>query len=172
MRIGLVSDTHLPRFGRQLPGALVRGLRDERVDLILHLGDLTSLLAVELLEEIAPLEAVAGNNDGREDVERYGRRKVVTPGGVRIGMVHGDGIGSTTLGRARRAFTGARVDVVCFGHSHIPYASQHDGVWFVNPGSPTDKRREPSYSYGILMLDGGRPEPRLCFYDDRSARLS
>lgn len=167
MKIGLVSDTHLPRFGRRLPDALVRGLRDERVERILHLGDFTELLAADLLREIAPFDAIAGNNDGPEIVERYGRRKIVTAAGVRIGMLHGDGLGSSTLGRARDAFSPEAVDVVCFGHSHAPYAEKHDGIWFVNPGSPTDKRRQPRYSYAILTVTDGAAEARLCFYDDR-----
>ena len=70
MRIGLVSDTHLPRFGRVLPRALRLGLRAERVDLILHLGDHTAPWVADLFEPIAPFDAVAGNNDGPELVER------------------------------------------------------------------------------------------------------
>ncbi len=168
MRIGVVSDTHLPRFGRRLPDALVHGLRAAAVERILHLGDLTTLLAAELLAEIAPLDAVAGNNDGPEIVERYGRRKIVTLGGVRIGMVHGDGIGLTTLERARQAFAADTVDVVCFGHSHVPYAERHDGVLYLNPGSPTDKRREPRYSYALLEVASGQALAELRYFDDRS----
>lgn len=171
MRIGLVSDTHLPRFGRRLPDALVRGLREERVDLILHLGDLTTSIAADLFEELAPFDAVAGNNDGPEIVERYGRRKIVSAGGVRIGMVHGDGRGSTTLERARRTFAEDAVDVVCFGHSHVPYLERQGATWLVNPGSPTDKRRQPAYSYGVLTVTDGTAHPRLVFYEDRVTTL-
>ncbi|HKG18628.1 MAG TPA: metallophosphoesterase family protein, partial [Candidatus Limnocylindrales bacterium] len=66
MRIAVVSDTHLPRFGRQLPRALRDGLRAERVELIVHLGDFTMPEVVDLFEAFAPVEAVAGNNDGEE----------------------------------------------------------------------------------------------------------
>ncbi len=75
--IGVVSDTHFPRFGRALPRALERGLRDARVERILHLGDMTDLLAVPLFEAIAPFDAVAGNNDGEAIRARFGRRKIV-----------------------------------------------------------------------------------------------
>ena len=166
MRIGLVSDTHLPRFGTRLPDALVRGLEEHRVELILHLGDLTTLLAVDLLGEIAPVEAVAGNNDGAEVLDGFGRRKILELGGVRIGMVHGDqGVGASSVERARRAFDGDAVDVVCFGHSHAPHVERRGALWLVNPGSPTDKRRQPSYSYALLTVARGRAWPRLRFYD-------
>lgn len=98
-RIGVVSDTHFPRFGRALPRALERGLRRAGVALILHLGDMTDLLAVPLFEAIAPLDAVAGNNDGEAIRERYGRRKVVRVEDVRIGMVQA----TAGAGRPRRA---------------------------------------------------------------------
>ena len=88
--IGLVSDTHLPRFGRALPRVLEDGLRAARVSRILHMGDFPDPLAVPLFEAIAPFDAVAGNNDPEAIWRRYGRKKTVTIGGVRIGLVHGD----------------------------------------------------------------------------------
>src|SRR3954451_22458309 len=159
MRIGVVSDTHLPRFGRALPEALVRGFNEAGVDRILHLGDWTSLLAVELLEAIAPLDGVAGNNDPPELVERFGRRKVVELEGVRIGMTHGDlGEGRTTPERARLTFTGALAPpVILFGHSHIPLLERlTGGRLLLTPGSPTDKRRQPRYSWALLAIEAGR----------------
>ncbi len=102
--IGVVSDTHFPRFGRALPRALERGLRRAGVTRILHLGDMTDLLAVPLFEAIAPFDAVAGNNDGAAIRERFGRRKIVRVEDVRIGMIHGDGRRGTTKSRALDAF--------------------------------------------------------------------
>lgn len=159
MRIGVVADTHMPRHGAELPEALRRGLSG--VDLILHLGDFTDPGVVGLFEAIAPLEAVAGNNDPHELVARYGRRKILTVGGVRLGMVHGDGARKTTLERALEAFEPGTVDVVLFGHSHAPYLARHDARWVLNPGSPTDKRRQPRYSYGILSVRDGAVTPSL-----------
>src|SRR4051812_24074882 len=105
MRIALVSDTHLPRFGRQLPSALVEGLDAAAVDRILHAGDWTESIAAELLEAVAPLDGVAGNNDGPALHERFGTRLVLVVGGVRIGMTHGHlGPGRSTEERALRAF--------------------------------------------------------------------
>jgi len=163
MRIGVVADTHMPRHGRMLPEALREGLSE--VDLILHLGDFTDPSIVPLFEAIAPLEAVAGNNDPADLVERFGRRKVLTCEGVRIGLVHGDGSRKTTLERALEAFAPGSVDVVCFGHSHVPFLAWVEDRWALNPGSPTDKRRQARYSYGILAVQDGRVTPELRFYD-------
>jgi putative phosphoesterase len=167
--IGLVSDTHLPRFGCALPRALEAGLRAANVSRILHLGDMTEPLAIELLEAIAPLDAVAGNNDPDEIRTRYGRRKVVTIGGVRIGMVHGDaGRAASTHENAIAAFAGDSVSVILYGHSHRPVVDRRDGLIVANPGSPTDKRSMPLFSYGLLTLDGDSASVDLRFYTSRA----
>lgn len=165
MKIAVISDTHLPRFNARLDAAL-RQVADERPELILHCGDLTSLEAATAFEHIAPVDAVAGNNDGPEIVRRFGRRKIVEADGLRIGLVHGDGERGTTLGRATAAFACDTVDVIAFGHSHIPYLEHRGGVWIVNPGSITEKRRQPRYSFAILEKnDAGALAPRLVFFD-------
>lgn len=165
MKVGVVSDTHLPRFGDRLPASLRRGLGEEGVEAILHLGDFTGSEVPSLLEALAPLEAVAGNNDPPALVQRFGRRKVVTLGGVRIGMVHGDGTHGSTTSRSLRAFETDAVDVICFGHSHRPMCERRGEIWLVNPGSPTDKRTQRRYSYAILDIERARATPRLVFFD-------
>ena len=165
--IGLVSDTHFPRFGRALPRALEAGLRDARVDRILHMGDLTDPLAIDLFEAVAPLEAVAGNNDPDPIWQRYGRKKIVTVEDVRIGMVHGDVGRFATHGNAIAAFAGEPVDVVLYGHSHQPVVDRRPGLIVANPGSPTDRRRMPTFSYGVLTVDGRQAEIALHFYPSR-----
>jgi uncharacterized protein len=173
LRIGVVSDTHLPRFGRRLPDGLVAGLREAGVEQVLHLGDWTSMLAVELLEEIAPTDGVAGNNDPPELVERFGRRKVVEIDGVTIGLTHGDlGSGRTTPERAVATFADepVPVSVVLFGHSHIPLlerravAGAPAAQLLLNPGSPTDKRRQPRHSWALLEIANGAAGAELRFF--------
>ncbi len=166
-KIGVVSDTHLPRFGRALPRALVRGLQRAGVTRILHLGDLTEPLAVELFEALAPFDAVAGNNDGAELRARFGRRKVVQIEGVRIGMIHGDGRRGSTASRALEAFAPDEADVILFGHSHRPYVGRDGRRLVANPGSPTDKRFNPLYSYAVLTVDAARARIDLRFYASR-----
>ena len=157
----------MPRHARVLPAALREGLSG--VDVIVHCGDMVDAMAIPLFEQIAPLQAVAGNNDPSELHNRFGKRKVLEFGSVRIGVVHGhDGIGRSTLARVQNAFKNERVDAVLFGHSHIPYCEVHDGVLFFNPGSPTDRRRQRQYSYGIIRIRSNRLEPELRFYTDKS----
>lgn len=130
---------------------------------------MTDAMAIPIFESVGPLEAVAGNNDPPDLVHRFGRKKILVFGDVRIGMVHGhEGIGRSTLARAENAFVNERVDAVLFGHSHVPYCEWHDGCLFFNPGSPTDKRRQPHYSYGIIRITGAELTPELFFYADKS----
>ena len=177
MQIALVADTHLPRFGRALPAALVRGIADARVDHILHAGDWTQPLALELLERLAPVDGVAGNNDGPELHERLGTRRIVELGGARIGLTHGHlGPGATTPARAQRAFgeePAGSLGAIVFGHSHIPLVARRpDGTWLVNPGSPTDRRRQPRFSWAILTIERGSvTAAALVTYPDRATVL-
>ena len=155
MILGVVSDTHLPRFGTALPAYLRDGLRRAKVDAILHAGDITEPFTLELLEEIAPVIAVAGNNDGKNLRAKLGERRIIEAGDARIGLVHGhDGKGKSTPDRAFNAFAEDEVNAIVFGHSHIPYRLRRDGILLFNPGSPTDKRMNPLYSYGILRVNG------------------
>jgi putative phosphoesterase len=168
VRIAVVSDTHLPRFGRQLPRALEEGIRRAGVDLILHAGDWTEPFAVALFEDLANVGGVAGNNDSAELHERFGTRAVVGVGGLRVGITHGHlGPGRTTRERAIGTFRDERVDVIAYGHSHIPHAERlPGGTWLVNPGSPTDRRTQPYYSWLLLQIDDGRLErPRHVAYE-------
>lgn len=167
LRVGVVADTHLPRFGRRLPAALVEGLH--RVDMVLHLGDLTDPLALDLLAQVAPVEAMAGNNDPPDLVERLGTRRVLELGGARIGMTHGHlGRGRTTRDRAASQFEGEALDVMAFGHSHMPVLDRVAATWHLNPGSPTDKRRQPVFSYALLTVARGRVTPELRTYAHRA----
>lgn len=165
MRIGIISDTHMPTRAKQLPQALRTGLSG--VDMILHAGDWTKLDVADALQQIAPVDGVAGNNDGEDIIRRFGRKKILTLAGYRIGIVHGDGFKKTTEVRAWEAFAGDKVDIILFGHSHVPFLRRHQGVLVFNPGSATDKRRQPQYSYGILTL-GDTAQAQHFYYDDKS----
>lgn len=168
MRVGVVSDTHLPRFGRSVPPALANGLREAGVELILHLGDITGTEVPAWFEAIARFDAVAGNNDGRELRARYGRRRLLQLAGTTIGMVHGDeGPGRTTLDRALGAFAADDSDVILFGHSHVPYLAHHGRTLVLNPGSPTDKRRQSRYTWATLVIEDGHAAAAIHAFDER-----
>ena len=154
-RVIIVGDTHLPRFGRTLPSPLVDALGS--TDRILHVGDHAAPFVLELLEAFAPTDAVAGNNDPPEMVARLGLAKTVEIEGVRIGMTHGHaGPGRTTPDRAFRTFVDADppVAAIAFGHSHQPIIERRDGLWMLNPGSPTDRRRQPTFSFMRVEIAG------------------
>lgn len=148
--IGVVSDTHIPRRAKNLPEKLLKGLKG--VDLIIHAGDFLKDYVIYELEEIAPVEAVAGNNDDDYIYDKLSVKKIINAGKFKIGIVHGNGSGSSTLKRAMAAFKDDKVDCVVFGHSHIPFNDTIDGVLYLNPGSPTDKRTQKFYSYAILKV--------------------
>lgn len=174
MRVAVISDTHLPQFGRSLPDPLVTAIGELRAELVLHLGDWTSEVGVEALEALGrPFDGVAGNNDRPELVARFGTEKVVSIGGARIGLTHGHlGPGRTTPERALATFRGERVDAVLFGHSHIPSLDWQPAAelsagrrLLLNPGSPTDRRREPRCSWALLEVTEGRVEATLLYLE-------
>lgn len=152
-RIVVLADTHVTRdSARRLPDAAYAHL--DAADAIWHAGD---VVVPELLDELAgfaPVEAVLGNND-HELLGILPERTEETVDGVRIAMVHDSG---TTTGRERRMrrwFPDA--DLVIFGHSHMPVDAEGvDGQRLLNPGSPTQRRRAPAYTLGIVTCDDGR----------------
>jgi len=149
----VLADTHIRRGGsRRLPDAAYVHL--ERADVVLHAGD---ILVGEVLDELsgfAPVHAVLGNNDHElagvlpEVVE-------VEIDGVKVGMVHDSGAADGRARRMRRMFPDA--DVVVFGHSHIPWLEPGlDGQLLLNPGSPTERRRQPVHTLATFDIDDGR----------------
>lgn len=160
MIIGVLSDTHMPRKCKELPLTMLKGL--EKADLIIHAGDLTELRVMNQLSQIAPVIAVAGNNDPPEVIEMLGYKKTWEVRGHKMGLFHGHGSGKKTVERAFKAFTD--VDCIVFGHSHIPYCEKHQGILLFNPGSPTDKRRQAQYSYGLLRV-GETIQGEIIYFD-------
>ncbi|SDK49638.1 metallophosphoesterase family protein [Sediminibacillus albus] len=164
MKVAIISDTHMPRMAKQLPSQLKKGL--EQVDLILHAGDWQANSVWETLEQYAPVKGVAGNVDDQEIQEKFGEKKILELNGFKVGLIHGDGKGLTTERRALTAFKKEDVDIIIFGHSHIPVLKEIDGITLFNPGSPTDKRRQPQFSYGMMEL-GDSFTLKHIFYDDK-----
>ncbi len=153
MRIGVISDTHIPTRAKVLPAQLFELL--DGVNLILHAGDIVEAWVLDELATLAPVEAVAGNMDPFELTTRLGQKKILNIASFRIGLIHGNhgAISKKTPQRALDAFSEDNVDCIVFGHSHQPYCRKENNVLLFNPGSPTDRRREPNFSCGILTLD-------------------
>lgn len=159
MKVLVLSDTHAPRHWKACPPALLPRL--EAADVILHAGDVCTPDVLDLLAGFAPVHVVRGNNDGPE-VAEWGAPETleVELEGVRVGMVHDSGQKQGRAARLRQRFPTA--DLVVFGHSHIPFDETGDGLRILNPGSPTDKRRQPVGTVAVLDLrDGAVVEARL-----------
>jgi putative phosphoesterase len=153
VRIAVLSDTHAPRFWKAVPSRVAARL--DGVDAILHAGDVCTAEVLDELRTFAPVHAVLGNNDG-EDVAAWGAplELRIELAGLPIAMIHDSGPASGRGRRLRRLFPDARL--VVFGHSHIPWDETTDGQRAFNPGSPTDKRRQPRGTMGELAIEDGR----------------
>lgn len=149
MKIGVISDTHIKSPAKMLPDKVFELF--EGVDLILHAGDLLIEEVVIQLEAIAPVIAVAGNNDDYQMVKKYGTRRLIETGGKKIGLTHGVSRGKTYM-NAYAEFFDDDVDCIVYGHSHIPHNEVINGILFFNPGSATQRRFQPSHSVGILYI--------------------
>ena len=124
-------------------------------DLVLHAGDFSVAPVLEDIRALGPqVAAVHGNVDSADVRRLLPERQVVDAGGVRIGLVHDAGPSSGRLRRMRLAFP--ECDAVVFGHSHIPLHEEDGGFQIFNPGSPTDRRRQPRHSMGAARVADGR----------------
>jgi putative phosphoesterase len=154
MLIAVISDTHMPKGGRRLPDACVE--RIAGADLLLHAGDFSTLEVLHELEAIGPpVVGVHGNVDSADLRRLLPEERVVEARGARIAVVHDAGARTGRLERMRRRF-GDRADVVVFGHSHLPLHEQAPGGFqILNPGSPTERRRAPSHTMGLIRVTSG-----------------
>ena len=153
-RLAIVSDTHMPRRGRELPPACIERLRT--ADLILHAGDVMEASVLAELESLGPpVRAVRGNVDSAELQARLPLTRVVEVAGVRIAMIHDAGPAGGRLARLKRRFPDTQA--VVFGHSHLPLIERDDdGFVILNPGSPTERRRAPRHTMGVATVEDGR----------------
>ncbi|QYF73506.1 metallophosphoesterase [Cryobacterium sp. PAMC25264] len=153
-RLLLISDTHVPQRARRLPDQVWQAV--EQADLVLHAGDWVDLsLFEELSERARDLRGVYGNNDG--DALRRVLPEVMheTIEGIRFAMVHETGDASSRHRRMDAAFPDT--DVLVFGHSHIPWDTVTPaGMRLLNPGSPTDRRRQPAHTYLTAVASAGQ----------------
>jgi hypothetical protein len=161
--IAIISDTHLPRGSRALPDACVARL--QAADLIIHAGDFSRLEILEELKGFGPVIAVYGNTDDVLLRAALPESTVIPAGkGHKLAVIHDAGPAQGRLRRLQGKFPGA--DAVVFGHSHIPlHERAPDGFQIFNPGSPTDRRRQPRHTMGMCHLRGGQLEFELIDLD-------
>jgi len=156
VRVLLLADTHVPRRARDLPEPVWAEVMS--ADVVVHAGDWVEPGLLDVLERRARrLVAVFGNNDGPELRRRLPEVARETIGGLRFAVVHETG---DARGRERRCEEQyGDVDVLVFGHSHIPWDTvTASGLRLLNPGSPTDRRRQPRCTYMTLTARAGSLE--------------
>jgi hypothetical protein len=149
-RLLLLADTHLPRRAKDLPGEVWRAV--DEADLVIHAGDWVEVALLDALQARARrLIGVTGNNDHGVLRERLPDFAHVEVEGLRFGVVHETGPATGREARCEAAYPD--LDVLVFGHSHIPWdTTSPRGLRLLNPGSPTDRRRQPFATYMTAMV--------------------
>jgi putative phosphoesterase len=151
-RLVLVSDTHVPARARRLPDALLRAV--DAADLTIHAGDWVAASVLDQLEQRSAVLGVYGNNDGADLRARLPEVARAVIEGIRVAVVHETGSKEGRELRADAAFPDT--DVLVFGHSHIPWDSVSPaGLRLLNPGSPTDRRRQPACTFMTAVAHDG-----------------
>jgi hypothetical protein len=153
MRVTVLSDTHSPRRWKAMPPAVAQHLAG--ADVILHAGDVCTADVLDELTRWAPVHVVLGNND-RPEVAAWGAPETLELdlAGLSLAMIHDSGPATGRVKRMRQRFPDAAL--VVFGHSHIPMDVAEQGLRIFNPGSPTDRRRQPYGTLGLLEVEDGR----------------
>ncbi|MDX3189964.1 YfcE family phosphodiesterase [Streptomyces sp. MN03-5084-2B] len=153
MRLLLISDTHLPARARELPPPVWAEVA--AADVVVHAGDWVDVaLFDELAERSKRLIGVYGNNDGPDLRARLPEIARADLGGVRLAVIHETGAKQGREQRCDAQFPDT--DVLVFGHSHIPWDTvTQSGMRLLNPGSPTDRRRQPYCTYQTASVRGG-----------------
>jgi putative phosphoesterase len=158
MRVGLISDTHLPSLIRHLdalgpePAAFL-----ETVDLILHAGDVSTPTVLDWCEQFAPVLVARGNHDVFED-ERIADRQVLELEGWRIGMTHDlRPRAASPAELAALHFEGAELDVMIAGDTHVEWLEHREGIVLVNSGSPNLPHNKETRlgTAGLLEIERG-----------------
>ncbi|MBD3380011.1 MAG: YfcE family phosphodiesterase [Candidatus Omnitrophica bacterium] len=152
MKIGVISDTHIPMNCDRLPEKVLKELKN--CDLIVHAGDIVEMSLIYELERYAPVKAVSGNMDGRDVKARLPITLLFDAGGKKIGVVHGDGSGEFIPEKLTGYFDGVP-DIIIFGHSHKPVNSKYGNVLYFNPGSATDRVCAACRSFGVIEIENG-----------------
>jgi len=159
MKIGVISDTHIPATARKMPPGLLKALSG--CDLIIHAGDLVDMGVLECLKKITRVEAVRGNMDQSDKCDMLENKKILDICGKKIGIMHGCGNPKDLIGLLKKEFSGQKLDIIIFGHSHSPMNRCIDGTLFFNPGSPTDTIFAPYRSYGIIEIDDNKINAKI-----------
>ncbi|MFA5089415.1 MAG: metallophosphoesterase family protein [Candidatus Omnitrophota bacterium] len=151
MRIGVISDTHIPEQAQEIPRQILEAFKS--VDMIVHAGDLVDLGVLRLLEACCSnVKAVWGNMDPQPVRDVLLEREIFMAAGFKVGLTHGCGRPAKLLELIKEDFKKDKPDLVIFGHSHTAVNITQDRTIYFNPGSPTDKVFAAYNSYGIIEI--------------------
>ena len=149
-QIGVISDTHYPSLESKFPLDKIKE-HFSGTDLIIHAGDLVSLLVIDMLGKISKVEAVCGNMDFPEVAVSLPKTKVLNINGLNIGIIHGFG---PPFGFPKKLFPSfkEKIDILIFGHTHEPFNKIVNGVLCFNPGSPTRSFLSNQQTIGLISF--------------------
>jgi len=152
MKIGVISDTHIPDKALDLPKDILKCFQG--VDMIIHAGDLADLSVLNKLRSICNnVKAVWGNMDPPDVRKELKEKEIIQVGDFKIGIMHGSGRPDNLIEILSLEFKKDNVDIIIFGHSHSSLNEKRGDILFFNPGSPTDKIFSPYNSYGIIEIN-------------------
>jgi len=148
VKIGVISDTHIPSKARMIPEIVLNSFKG--VDLIIHAGDIIQKKVLDILAQVAPVQAVSGNIDPQPLRETLPDTLEMELEGFKIAVIHGHKVRGHLMNTLGLMFPEA--DIIIFGHTHKPCNEIITGQLHFNPGSPTDKRWQKKHSFGIIEL--------------------
>ncbi len=152
MKIGVISDTHIPVAADNIPKKVLEAFKD--VDMVIHAGDLVDLSVLDTLKSVCKnVLAISGNMDSQKVKIKLPEKQVLEVGNYKIGIMHGSGHPNGLIELAAKIFKDDNVNIVIFGHSHAAMNEKKGNVLYFNPGSPTDKVFAAYNSYGILEIN-------------------
>jgi len=151
MKIGVISDTHIPDRARELPAKIIEEFRN--VDMIIHAGDMVDASVYKVLSGLCKdVQVVCGNMDPGDVKDRFPPKLILKIGGITIGVVHGWGPPKHLFEVVKEVFKDEKPDIVIFGHSHCALSRKEGKTLYFNPGSPTDEVFAPYKSFGIIEI--------------------
>jgi len=165
MKIGVISDTHISGSFLKFPQKIYECFKD--CDLIVHAGDAVEMSVIKELGTIAETRAVWGNMDSAELRERLPEKIIFEAKGKKIGVIHGKGTSAQIMQVVKSSFN-KKLDIIIFGHSHLPTNEKKEGTLFFNPGSATDKVFAPYCSFGIIYIENGNIRGEIIKIDEEN----
>jgi hypothetical protein len=152
MKIGVISDTHIPERAKSIPGKILEEFKG--VDMIIHAGDFVNIEVLAMLKKACPdVRGVSGNMDLADVRKNFPEKEIITVGKFKIGVKHGYGPPDKLIQMMQEAFKKDDVDMVIFGHSHNALNLKEGKVLYFNPGSPTDNVFSEYNSFGIIEIN-------------------